>query len=123
MIEVLGLPKRFARLVSEQLSIENHKVSQLSGKQVKTFAEALTKAHFSIDKLVGYNVAMVTTGGVDLYSINLKTMESKDYEGLYVIGEALDIDGDTGGYNLQFAYSSASVAAESIIGKNSLNVI
>ena len=44
-------------------------------------------------------------------------MESKDYPGLYFIGEVLDVDGDTGGYNLQFAYSSAMAAADSINAK------
>ena len=47
-------------------------------------------------------------------------MESKKYPGLYFIGEVLDVDGDTGGYNLQFAYSSACAAAEHINTKKTL---
>ena len=53
---------------------------------------------------------MVTQGGVCLDEINIKTMESLKYKNLYFIGEVLNIDGDTGGYNLQFAFSSASAA-------------
>ena len=49
---------------------------------------------------------MVTAGGVSLKEITVKTGESKKYPGLYFAGEVLDVDGDTGGYNLQFAFSS-----------------
>ena len=57
---------------------------------------------------------MVTAGGVDLSDINSKTMESRIHKGLYFAGEVLDIDGDTGGYNLQAALSTGFKAAESI---------
>lgn len=57
----------------------------------------------------------VTAGGYDLNYINSKTMESKIYKGLYIIGEALDIDGFCGGFNLQNAWSTAYVAANAII--------
>jgi len=61
---------------------------------------------------------MVTTGGVSLTEISSKTMESKLIPGLYFIGEVLDIDGDTGGYNLQAAFSTAYLASQSINLKN-----
>ena len=51
---------------------------------------------------------------MSLDEVSLKTMESKRYPGLYFIGEVLDIDGDTGGYNLQFAFSSAMAALDNI---------
>lgn len=57
---------------------------------------------------------MATRGGVSLDAVDLKTMESKRYPGLYFAGEVLDVDGDTGGYNLQFAFSSAACAVKSI---------
>jgi predicted flavoprotein YhiN len=57
---------------------------------------------------------MVTKGGVDLGQTDLKTMEAKKYPGLFFAGEVLDVDGDTGGYNLQFAFSSGYLAAHSI---------
>ena len=63
------------------------------------------------------NRAMVTKGGICLDQINMKTMEFKDYPGLYAIGEILDVHGETGGYNIQFAYSSAMTAASAISGR------
>ena len=63
---------------------------------------------------------MVTRGGISLEEINRKTMESRLLPDLYCIGEVLDIDGDTGGYNLQAAFSTAYAAAESISGKTGM---
>ena len=57
---------------------------------------------------------MVTAGGVPLDIIDMRTMRVKDFEGLYVIGEALDADGITGGYNLQLCWSTASAAADDL---------
>ena len=62
----------------------------------------------------GYAVAMVTRGGVALDGVNMKTMESKIVPKLYFAGEVLDIDGDTGGYNLQAAFSTGYLAAQGI---------
>jgi len=61
-----------------------------------------------------YSIAMVTRGGIALDGVNLKTMESKINPNLYFAGEVLDIDGDSGGYNLQAAFSTGSLAAQSI---------
>jgi hypothetical protein len=77
---------------------------------------------FPIDYVGGFEMAMVTTGGVALSEISSKTMESKIKPGLYFIGEVLDIDGDTGGYNLQAAFSTAYLAATSINVKTDLGV-
>jgi hypothetical protein len=82
------------------------KVSQVAGATWKTIFRLLTSDHHSISGVGGYNVAMVTAGGVSLDEVNLKTLESKKYPGMFLAGEVLDIDGDTGGYNLQFAFSS-----------------
>jgi hypothetical protein len=57
---------------------------------------------------------MVTRGGVALDGVNAKTMESKLVPGLYFAGEVLDIDGDTGGYNIQAAFSTGYLAAHDI---------
>ncbi|MBR2390699.1 MAG: NAD(P)/FAD-dependent oxidoreductase [Mogibacterium sp.] len=57
---------------------------------------------------------MVTAGGVSLDEIDMKTMKTKRFDGLYVIGEALDADGITGGYNLQLCWSTAAAAADSL---------
>lgn len=112
--EDLGLPKRFAKLISESLELDGKKLSQLGGKEMKDIANAVAAHRFTVSGLAGFKEAMVTAGGVALDEVDLKTMESKKYPGLFFIGEVLDIDGDTGGYNLQFAYSSAMAAADKI---------
>ena len=98
------LPKRF----SQQL------VSRI-GNSTRALAAALTGEEFHITSLSGFEKAMTTAGGVDLSQIDLKTMALKAHPGLFVCGEMIDIDGSTGGYNLQFAYSSGCTAAESVI--------
>ena len=67
----------------------------------------------SFKSLYNLNVGVVTSGGVDLGEINPKTMESKLKKGLYFIGEVLDIDAFTGGFNLQIAFSTAVSCANS----------
>ena len=60
---------------------------------------------------------MCTRGGIALDQINTKTMELRNAPGLFAVGEVLDVDGETGGYNLQFAFSSAQAASECVNGK------
>jgi hypothetical protein len=62
----------------------------------------------------GYNYAEATAGGVPLSEINAATMESRVRPGLFLIGEILDVDGRLGGFNFQWAWSSAWVAAQAI---------
>ncbi len=73
---------------------------------------------FTITGTGGWEEAMVTRGGVSLDEVNPKTMESKLVPGLFFAGEVLDIDGDTGGYNLQAAFSTAMTAARGILERN-----
>lgn len=98
-----SLPKSFIQLLCRR-----------SGSSLKALACELTEDQFTVESLCGFNKAMVTAGGVSLSEIHTKTMEAKRFPGLYLIGEVLDIDGATGGYNLQFAYSSARAAGEAI---------
>jgi predicted flavoprotein YhiN len=58
--------------------------------------------------------AVVTRGGIDLKEVDPRTMESRKVKGLYFCGELLDIDGSTGGYNLQAAFSTARLAAANV---------
>jgi len=75
---------------------------------------------FTIERVGGFKVAMVTAGGVDLSEVDPHSMESKLIPGLYFAGEVLDIDGDTGGYNIQAAFSTAFLATRSINEKHPL---
>lgn len=102
------LPLSFTELLLKELEIDGElKASTLQGDDIEKLTEALTCHSYDISGLGGFNEAMVTRGGISLDEVDMKTMESKKYPGLYFIGEILDVDGDTGGYNLQFAYSSA----------------
>ena len=97
-----GLPKRLCRILEERCAGSTKKLAKL-----------LTMDEFIIDSVGGFRIAMVTRGGVSLDEVDLFTMELKKHKGIYIIGEALDVDGQTGGYNLQFAYSSARIASDS----------
>jgi len=80
----------------------------------KNLISDLVEYNFIIDKIGDFDIAMATAGGIDLKEINPKTMESKLHKNLYFIGEILDIDGNTGGYNIQAAFSMAYLAAKHI---------
>jgi predicted flavoprotein YhiN len=62
----------------------------------------------------GYNFAEATAGGIALQEIDPSTMESRCCRGLYLVGEMLDVDGRLGGFNFQWAWSSAAVAARGL---------
>ena len=70
---------------------------------------------FNIVDYVGYRRAVVTAGGVSLDEVVARTMASRNRPGLFFAGEVLDIDGDTGGYNLQFAFSTGALAARGAV--------
>ncbi len=76
----------------------------------KTLAKALKNWKFEIAGYVGYERCVVTAGGVSLDEVTAKTLESKLVPGLYFAGEVLDLDADTGGYNLQTAFCTGYLA-------------
>ena len=76
----------------------------------KTLAKCLKNWKFEIEGYVGYERCVVTAGGVSLEETTPKTLESRLTEGLYFAGEVLDLDADTGGYNLQTAFSTGYLA-------------
>jgi predicted Rossmann fold flavoprotein len=106
------IPKALLRILLEQVKIEPaEKIGNLNKEQRKQLIEKFCECPFEIEKIAGFNVAMCTTGGVSVNEINPKTMESKLQPGLFFAGEVIDIDGDTGGYNLQAAFSTGYIAA------------
>ena len=80
-------------------------------------ARTLKNYTLKVEGTLGFDCAQVTHGGVRLTEVNPRTMESKIVRGLYFSGEILDVDGDCGGFNLQWAFSSGSAAAEAIINE------
>lgn len=91
--------------------------ANLTKDKKKDLVELLVAHPFTVSSKKGFNAAMVTAGGVALEEVDRKTMESKLYPELYFCGEVLDFDGDTGGYNLQAAFSTAKLACDAILKK------
>jgi len=109
-----GVPERLLVQLFEQNGIAlDLTVAELSRETRKTLSRVLVEYKFHVAKLGGVNEAMVTCGGVSLAEVNRNTMQSRLVPGLFFCGEVLDIDGDTGGYNLQFAFSSGKLAGDS----------
>ena len=86
----------------------------LNKEQKEKIAVSILSFHLNITDTNSFDKAQVCSGGVSLEEINPKTMESKLVDGLYIIGELLDVDGDCGGYNLGFAWMSGIIAGENI---------
>lgn len=109
------LPARLIKWILERCDIpEDLDCAHLTREKRILLLDHLTGFPLIVSRLGGFDVAMVTRGGASLKGINPKTMQSRLVRGLYLIGELLDVDGDTGGYNLQAAFSTAKLAARSI---------
>ena len=114
---IFNLPDAVAVKLIEDAGICPYmKTSCIEGDEISKISEVLTCHRYIISGTGGFSEAMVTSGGISLDEINLRNMESKKYSNLYFIGEIVDIDGDTGGFNLQFAYSSAAAAVKNNSG-------
>lgn len=87
------------------------KVHEITREERMAFLERVKKFPFTITGLRGFREAIITQGGIKVKEIDPGTMESKKVKGLYFIGEVLDLDGVTGGFNLQIAWSTAKAAA------------
>ncbi len=87
----------------------------LSDADVKALAQLMKNWAFPVVGTKGFAGAQVTAGGIDGAEFNPDTMESRFIKGIFAAGEVLDVDGDCGGMNLQFAFSSAAVAVHGII--------
>lgn len=118
IVRDLHLTKRFADRILELCEIDdNLKCAELNKVKRQKLLATLTEYEMEVKELGGYHVAMVTTGGVSLKDLKPKTMESKKVSQLYFVGEVIDIDGDTGGYNIQAAMSMGYIAAQAINNK------
>jgi predicted Rossmann fold flavoprotein len=91
---------------------EDTKIANITKEQRETIVKNLKDLTFTITGTRSFDEAIVTSGGVELSHIDPRTMESKKIKNLYFAGEVLNIDGDTGGYNLQAAFSTGYVAGE-----------
>ena len=109
----LPLPKRFIIKFLEQISLKDKSFSSLTKSEFENL-KAIKSYTFAPAGNFGYTKAEATKGGVDVDEIEADTMSSKKEKNLFFIGEVLDVTGELGGYNLQWAFSSAFVCAEEI---------
>lgn len=89
-------------------------VSALSNADIDRLVDAVKAFTVTVERTQGYAAAQVMAGGISLDEFDAQTMQSRVVRGVYAAGEVLDVDGDCGGYNLQWAWSSAALAVRSI---------
>lgn len=107
------LPRAMIPVVLEVSGVNGDvKVDDVTREQRASLVEGLKAVALTPVDLLGYRWAVVTKGGVSLKEVNPKTMESKIVPGLFFAGEVLDLDGPTGGYNLQVCWSSGFISGE-----------
>lgn len=105
------LPRRFAERFCE-MHCAGLPLNQISEKKLAQISQLLHKWRLYPAGTVGYQKAEVTRGGVDTSELSSKTMEAKKVPGLYFIGEVVDVTGQLGGYNFQWAWSSGFAAGD-----------
>lgn len=92
-------------------------VSRLSAAQTHALLEAIAAFPLPVTGTQGFKHAQVTRGGIQLDEVDPQSMASRLFDGLYILGETLDVDGPCGGYNLHFAFASALTAAKTIASR------
>ena len=113
------LHNRLGRVLTRAAGIKNGFVRDLTDRDLETVVDAVKAFEVPLTEPMGMDSAQVTAGGILTSEFDPLTMESRIVKGLYACGEVLDIDGDCGGYNLQWAWSSGRLAGESA-GKESV---
>lgn len=111
-LEDLFPQKLIPYMVKESNINGDKKVHQITREERLNFCNLIKNLKVNIDELMGVEVGIITSGGISTKEINPKTMESKLIKGLFFAGEIIDIDGYTGGFNLQIAFSTGYVAGK-----------
>ncbi len=108
------LPKKLIPVVVKLSKINpQKKVNVITKEERKKLVHLIKDFFLTIKDVVGFEKAMITSGGVSLKEIDSQTMQSKIFSNLFLAGEILDLDGPTGGYNLQICWSTGYVAGQS----------
>lgn len=107
------LPKKLIPVIVKLSEINPQKqVNSITKEERKKLLHLLKEFKLQVKKIDGFNNAIITAGGVSLKEVNSKTMQSKLIENLYFAGEILDLDGPTGGFNLQSCWTTGYAAGE-----------
>jgi predicted Rossmann fold flavoprotein len=110
------LPRRFAEawLSATRSTLPETPVNEYGNKSLKQLASQLHAWQVFPNGTAGYKKAEVTLGGIDTTELSSRTMESKKVPGLYFVGEVVDVTGQLGGFNFQWAWSSGYAAGQSV---------
>ncbi|MFH1598321.1 MAG: NAD(P)/FAD-dependent oxidoreductase [Patescibacteria group bacterium] len=109
------LPKKLIPVMIKLSQIDpDKKVNAISQAERKKLVHLIKDFTLQVKNLAGFNRAIVTSGGVDLKEVDPKNMQSKIIDNLYLAGEILDLDGPTGGYNLQMCWTTGYCLGDSI---------
>ena len=112
-IRPFSFPRRLWSYLLERSEISEEKPwGELGKKQLNKLVQTICNDTYSVKGKTTFKEEFVTCGGISLESINMKTMESKHIKNLYFAGEILDIDGITGGFNFQAAWTTAFIASK-----------
>lgn len=109
------LPKRLVECLQQLQQIPDVTLKQLNSRQQSELVDTLQSWRVQPNGTEGYRTAEVTLGGVDTNELSSRTMEAKKAPGLYFIGEVMDVSGWLGGYNFQWAWSSAWACAQALV--------
>lgn len=118
IVKFFNIPESISNYLCESNKISSSKrISSLTKKERKKLCKYICELPFIVKEKYGFEKAMVTTGGISLNEVNPKTFESLLVSNLYFTGEILDLDGKSGGYNLQCAFTTAYLAVQNISNK------
>lgn len=108
--------KRLGQMLVKAAGIEplSRKAESLSKSEISALADILSGWMIPVTGAQGFDQAQVTAGGADMKDFDIRSMQSIKMPGLFAAGEVMDVDGDCGGFNLQWAWSSAMMACETI---------
>lgn len=104
------LHSRLGQMVCKAAGFTNQSADTLTDRDLQKITRCLRRFTLEVQGVCGFDQAQVTAGGLRTDEFDPETMESRLVPGFYACGEVLDIDGDCGGYNLQWAWSSGHLA-------------
>ena len=108
-------PARLAEVITELSGLETHRrAASFTEPEIKKLAALIQEVPVTVTGTRGYREAIIPRCGISVKEINPSTMESRRIAGLYAAGEVLDVDAQTGGFNLQIAWSTGRLAGQSI---------
>jgi len=110
-----NLPRRLVAALCDHIGLDPAtQCAQLNREMRRTLVHALTDLELPVVRDRGWNYAEVTAGGVPMGEVDFRTMASRRCDGLYLVGEILDVDGRIGGFNFQWAWSTAHAAGRAL---------